>query len=330
MKSSSFIDNIKSTISHYHSQINFIPGNQKHPSTCFNGNPIKWSVMRWVNQYKQPFEKETMLKRVAKKRNVSVPYLEQEWDWKSYFSAFWGDLAHNELEYFFLQNSFRLINNENVFKDKIKQFVAHSLTKYDLFFKNKKEKELLTESIIKYKNYLFKVIPILAKNLLETYNIIDTEITIVNPQICGGISGIIDVLVQDKQTKKIGILDFKTNKKFNKVSDKHFNKLLPPFHKFPECEHTIYSLQLLAYQGILKESYQIDASFLKNIWISANALTTFDQEEQKNTDMKTYPYLIIDSFDDKEFIEIFKSEFYSGNKEIENINFYLEFDELGT
>ena len=105
----------------------------------------------------------------------------------------------------------------------------------------------------KEKAQILHVISFFADN--PNYEIISPELRIFSRQY--SVAGTIDLLLLDKNTQRLYILDWKTSKKPIKKND-IFSYARPPFQSLANNKFIKYSLQLSSYQLILKEEYAIE------------------------------------------------------------------------
>lgn len=118
--------------------------------------------------------------------------------------------------------------------------------------------------------------PYLNKNILEITKDdvgVCTEILVWNHDL--QLAGLADVVIFDKG--KFYILDFKTNKEIKKTGFMG-RKMLPPFDNLPECEFSIYSLQLNVYAYMIE-----DLSKCK--YIDAHLISTKSEEYERQEDV---------------------------------------------
>ena len=79
-----------------------------------------------------------------------------------------------------------------------------------------------------------------------------------------GIAGTADIICYNLKTKKLKILDYKTNKDLFKNYKEQ--KMLPPFDNFLDCSFNMYKLQLSMYQYFIEQTgYEVESRTL--IWL---------------------------------------------------------------
>jgi hypothetical protein len=124
--------------------------------------------------------------------------------------------------------------------------------------------------------YNGKLYPYLDKNILEiTKDDVGVCTEILLWDHSKKLAGLADIVIFDKG--KFYILDFKTNKEIKRTGFMGRN-LLPPFDNLPECEFSIYSLQLNIY------AYMINA--LSGCeYIDAHLISTKSEEYERPEDV---------------------------------------------
>jgi len=104
-----------------------------------------------------------------------------------------------------------------------------------------------------------QAINFLEAKCIKESNILIPELIIYSEKL--KLAGTIDLLIYNKLTNSISIIDWKTNKKINKIAFRDSeNGLKWPTSKLPDCNFTHYTLQLSLYKYILKNIYQIDVN----------------------------------------------------------------------
>ena len=79
-----------------------------------------------------------------------------------------------------------------------------------------------------------------------------------------GIAGTADIICYNLKTKRLKLLDYKTNRDLFKNYKEQ--KMLPPFDNFLDCSFNMYKLQLSMYQYFLEQTgYEVESRTL--IWL---------------------------------------------------------------
>lgn len=88
----------------------------------------------------------------------------------------------------------------------------------------------------------------------KDYEIVASEIRIFSKKF--GVAGTVDIILREKSTDRIYLLDWKTSRKEISKND-IFSMAKEPFETLPNNKFNIYSLQLSVYSKILEEEYGI-------------------------------------------------------------------------
>jgi len=100
---------------------------------------------------------------------------------------------------------------------------------------------------------MVKVVGPFVEELLEQYDLIETEKIVFCPKLL--LAGTVDLIMQNKKTKKLCIFDWKTNKAMN-LKDSYNQKGLLFLKHIENCNYWHYVIQLNIYRWILtKEKY---------------------------------------------------------------------------
>lgn len=212
-----------------------------------DGEPsAKLSVTGLVNTVKEPFDEEKWAGIKAKEFGCSPEEMKLVWKKNNQMATYQGSTLHNYID--------------NYYQNKIKPYnraLAESIlgtTLHEMMYKNLK---ILVKQFNNFysdtKEYILPV-----KNEFVVGDLKDTR-------ICG----MLDMLAFNTVSGEFEIYDFKTNKRFTKVSDFE-KKLLPPLNHLDECEYTIYSLQLSLYKIFIQKYTDIKIDKLKIVWFSVN------------------------------------------------------------
>lgn len=102
-------------------------------------------------------------------------------------------------------------------------------------------------------NTISNVIDFFKEN--SNFNILASEIKIFSKKY--NLAGTIDLIVEDKNIKRIYLVDWKTSNK-NIDKKQEFSKARGPFSSLPNNKFYSYSAQLSMYSLILKDEYNID------------------------------------------------------------------------
>jgi len=220
---------------------------EKNHSYKIGEETAKYSVTKLLKKYEKPFESNKIAERVARKRGVFKEEILKEWDFKRDYSTHKGSEFHLFAENYLQRRQIQID------QEAIKNF---------LFERG--------ENI--FINDYYNEVALLVKNFLQFYNwwkkdyiLLKTEFVIGdrNASVCGTI----DNLSYNKNTKKLAIFDYKTNKKIGTSSD-YNNKLLAPFEHLAECELVKYSLQLWLYKYIIEKNTNFEVEPPHIVWVA--------------------------------------------------------------
>ena len=190
---------------------------EKHIYICDKKRLI--SVTQILKKHTKPFDADFHAKKKSEETGYSVKDIKKSWDKLREEGAEVGTKVHNYLLY--------LLSNDRTIVRKITS--------------DSEDDEMY-----------FEIARNLAKDILKKYNIIGTEFIIGSPEL--GIAGMVDLILQEKDSGKIVVADFKTGKPI--IKKNKWEKLLPPLDNIENCNFNKYSLQLSLYKYIfLYEKY---------------------------------------------------------------------------
>lgn len=183
-----------------------------------------------------------------------------------------------------------LVNLERIKEDYLTQWENKTIEGSEEH--DSREREIIKNGFY-YNGTLY---PYLNKNILEITKSdvgVCTEILLWDHTI--QLAGLADIVIFDKGS--FHILDFKTNKEIGRTGFMG-RKLLSPFEDLPDCEYSIYSLQLNIY------SYMIE-KLSKCKFIDAHLISTKSEEYERPEDV----YIKCLDLKDKIKTEIFQELF---------------------
>lgn len=207
----------------------------------YKENKVAISTTGLIHQYSNEFDKWEMSANVARKRSVSQIDVLKEWEIENLHSTIKGSMIHE-----FAQSLWE--GNKNY------------IFKYDnlpgLINKRRLQEELCRmsgQAINFYNDYK------------DMYDLIGCEIYLGVPDFdeCGAT----DMLLMNKFTKELLVIDFKSNKKIDYESYGH-KKMKVPLQKYEDCNYIRYSLQLNAY------AYKIE--YMTGLKVKDKLLIYFD------------------------------------------------------
>lgn len=117
----------------------------------------------------------------------------------------------------------------------------------------------------------FRLVSDFCDKLLDEYDIVEAEKIVFTEE--HGISGTIDLVIRHKKTKKISLLDWKTNKKIEKKNG-YSKPAYPPIEHLNDANFTKYSLQLNLYKNIMESEGYVDGEIDELILLHIRPKTT--------------------------------------------------------
>lgn len=177
------------------------------------------SVTTLIHKYQRPFDLEGMSKKTAMKEGVSQDEIKARWAKINKTACRYGTKMHTVAE--------RIFNGEFVDDSTFtpeEQVVFHQINQ--------------VVSRMKEKPYDY-----------------ESEKIVFDPTM--NVAGTIDLLGRNKNTGDYILMDWKTNKRIRKDNE-WGDTFLSPVDDLPDCEFSLYGLQLSMYEKILKDGGFID------------------------------------------------------------------------
>jgi ATP-dependent exoDNAse (exonuclease V) beta subunit len=201
------------------------------------------SVTGFVESLFKKFDKDKISYFYAKKHGLSQEEVLLEWETKA-------------------QDGRELGNN-------IHEFCEAYLLKKDL-----------PEPISEKAKLLFKYAVEKLENLLTNFSLVSSEKMIFSEKL--KLCGTADLIMQEKSTNKLYLLDFKTNNTIDKTN-KWGKYALPPFSKFDDNNFTHYIIQLNAYRKLLlAEKYYNEEIYMGIIHFSKYGTSSYKVKNIQN------------------------------------------------
>jgi len=226
------------------SDIKFI---QKNHSYKIKNEIAKYSVTKLLKKYEKPFDSDKIAERVARKKGVLKEEILKEWDFKRDYSTHKGSEFHLFAENYLQRRQIQID------QEAIKNFLFERGE--DIFINDYYEEvALLIKNFLLFHNWWKK-----------DYILLKTEFVIGDRDT--SVCGTIDNLSYNRNTKKLAIFDYKTNKKISSSSD-YGNKLLAPFEHLDECELVKYSLQLWLYKHMIEKNTGFEVEPPHIVWVA--------------------------------------------------------------
>lgn len=209
------------TATHPFKQIEIVFDESTHSYIDFSNGRRYISVTTFIDQFFPKFDTAGVAAKVAEKRGVKPEKLIDEWRAEAARGRREGTHVHNYAE--------ALITGcddwrapENVREARLYRQVARAVV-----------------------------------SLLKMFEFVAAEQIVFSPEL--GIAGMVDLIMADRQTGEIIILDWKQNKAIDR--DSAWNeKALPPIEHLDNCDLSKYSLQLGLYYRIIRdEMYYVES-----------------------------------------------------------------------
>jgi hypothetical protein len=235
------------TLNECFSDIKFFAKNHTY---TIGDEKAKISVSGAIKRYEKPFDTAKVAGFVAKKNGQTINEVLKEWDYKRDYSCHKGSEFHLFVENFLERKKITLD------KEAFIAFLANSTSIYD--------EKLVTG--------YYNDMAMLINNFMNFYDwwkqdriLLKSEFVIGDKE--SGLCGTIDNLSYNKNTKKLEIFDYKTNKEI-KLENPRGDTLLAPFTHLQSCELVKYSLQLWLYKLIIEKNspFEIDNCYI--IWVA--------------------------------------------------------------
>lgn len=216
----------------------------------YKGQKIKTSSTALISQYSQPFDKENMAARCAKKKGITKEEMIAEWDLNNLISQNKGTYLHAYMENSTANKKY-CYPKDNILKNIGRDFFAEG----DMWVK-------ITSMMNKFQNDIRgHMIPIRS------------ELVIGNPDY--NLAGTADQIYYNKASQNLEIWDWKTNKKIEFEGYKDFRtqqtqKMIYPLGHLDDCNFVHYSLQLSMYKDILQTMTGLTFGNNYIVWFNEN------------------------------------------------------------
>lgn len=237
----------------------------------YKGEKVSISTTGLIHQYSNEFDKWEMSANVARKKGISQLEVLEEWRIENLHSTIKGSMIHE-----FAQSLWE--GKDYIFKyDNIPDEINIRRLQEELLV-------MSNQAVNFYKDYK------------DLYDLVGCEIYLGVPDFdeCGAT----DMLLKNKFTEELLVIDFKSNKRIDYESFGH-KKMKVPLQKYEDCNYIHYSIQLNAY------SYKIE--YMTGIKVKEKLLIYFDCTKDN--------YEVIEPLEmKKEVIEIYE------NRRVKNMN----------
>jgi len=200
------------------------------------------SVTKLLKKFKEPFDKETVAQKVAKRLNVSTEQLLADWALNNLYSTTIGTMLHKYIENFYCKINAPYEGNFSGLGHDEKKDIAKNFPKLVKQFRNF------------HNDYSFLKC---VKNEAIMGDLDDTN-------VCG----MSDMLSYNQDTNELEILDFKTNKKMQKTT--RYGNLLYPFEDMCVSEINEYTIQLNTYKYFVQKHTNLRIGKMRIIWFHSS------------------------------------------------------------
>lgn len=212
-----------------------------------NGEKASGSVTGLLKKFEQPFPRDEVAQRIAKRDGILIEDVLIDWDYKRDYSS------HKGSEFHLFAENYLQRRQETIDRKMIESFL--------------KSKGKGLENVEKY----YKEIAILIRNFLDFYNWWDQRYILIKSEFVVGdaitkICGTIDNLSYNTEKNELELFDYKTNKSIDKTNT-FGNRMLAPFDYLPQCSHVTYSLQLWVYKLIIERNSPFKIGDLHIVWV---------------------------------------------------------------
>jgi hypothetical protein len=203
------------------------------------------SVTGVIKKFKPIFNVEEAANRVAKRLNVSVQDVRNDWEINNQLSTTLGSIVHKYIENFYSNKKIPIEQT----------LISNVLGKY--------EKHILLQKIPKLISYFHEFHNDFIHLIGAKTEFVIGDIN--NTKICG----MVDLLCYNEKTDTFEIIDFKTNKKI-KTASAYKTKMISPFNDLPDCELAHYTIQLNTYRYIIEKYTNLKITGLKIVWLNSD------------------------------------------------------------
>ncbi len=199
------------------------------------------SVTRLLKKFKKEFDKEAAAVKTAKRLNTTVKQVLADWEIGNLYSTTIGTMLHKYIENSYLGIKEEFQGNFDRLGYDERRDIANNFPVLVKQFQN----------FYKEHSHLKCI-----KNEIMLGDVEDTK-------ICG----MSDMLIFNEKSKKLEILDFKTNKRMEKKK-KYGGKLLYPFDDMYEGELNEYAIQLNTYKFFVETYTDLKIDKLRIVWFN--------------------------------------------------------------
>lgn len=205
-----------------------------HYYTC-KGQPVGISVTRFIEQYTNEFDAETIAEKVATRDNKSIQEVLDEWKAKNEWSCLKGSKSHE---------------------------FAQSLWSGELYQEDTKEatqgQKMALESIKQQARQFYEDFKERLEHLADEFVVGSEEYNIASA---------IDHLFINKLTGELVLVDYKTNTDIHK-NERYAKKMKVPLHHLKDTTLNHYYIQLSIYKYLVEKYTGLKVSEMFIVWFS--------------------------------------------------------------
>lgn len=200
------------------------------------------STTSLIEQYGQEFDSNKISQMVANKRGISQQEVLSEWKKENEFSCIKGSLIHCFAQGLWMNSPYKIDYSKmkNIDIDRLK-----------------KEMSIMQKQAINF-----------YEDYKDVYDMLQDEFIVWSKEY--DIAGSIDGLMYNKLTQQACILDFKSNKKLEFVSQ-YKKKMKIPLQKMDDVNGQHYYLQLSIYRYLIEKYTNIKIDELFIVYFNVNA-----------------------------------------------------------
>jgi len=237
----------------------------------FKGILLTNSPSRLIKEYHEEFDKESQSEKVLEKIYKFKEYIRKDYEIIGYQEEFYD-------KYYNLIENFSNPTQQDVLKqwqDKsdasnMKGNIVHTYIQsnwvqaYPEF--TDEEREFIANNTEKFRK-IFKQCDDFYNDYKNMYTHIASEQKVADADYKQ--YGKVDDLLLNNFTQKLAVFDYKTNES---IDYKGFmnKKMFIPLHKYPDCNHTHYSMQLWNYPILIEKNTTLEVGENPIIWFNEN------------------------------------------------------------
>ena len=203
----------------------------------YKGKRVGISVTRFIEQYCNEFDAQTVAEKVAIKQNKTVQEVLEEWDYKNKFACAKGSTCHEYAQHLWSHN-------------------RYTLDEFDKSLMYKKAVSKIASQALKFRNdYKYRL-----KHLADEFVVGSLEY-----DICSAI----DHLFINKLTGGLVLVDYKTNSDIHKT-EKYAKDMKVPLQHLKDFTLNHYYIQLSIYRYLVEKYTNLKIEEMFIVYFSEN------------------------------------------------------------